>query len=244
MCNWCSNPKPTEPSDLNMWQNALRDSLCYVQGVLKSLSFHCPVHMQLAHLLFLTTYAYAQSNAIIRSTNSVDVQLCVQTAFLTPQRDAFLQALTNYMTQSLLNSNALYLDRQYTTTEGALCYLFVYQGTSPDNAQLVVERLAEQQTLTIPFATTTIECGVMAAQWSGDNLSYLGAPMPPLWTVNDLLLWGSCMMVVLFFCMSGMCCYAFCLLRHHSPGQHLQHAPPTMTMKLPPHTVKPKNNQA
>lgn len=156
------------------------------------------------------------SNSIIRTTNSVDIQICVQSAFLTPQRDLFLQALIEYLTQAILNNNALYLDRQYTTNEGALCYLFVYQAPGPENAVSVMERLSEQPNLRIPFASTTIQCSIQAAQWSGDNLSYLGAPFPGLWTVNDLILWGSCILTVIFLCMSGMCCYAFIILQRKS----------------------------
>ena len=154
-----------------------------------------------------------QTNSVIRTTNSVDIQLCVQTAFLTPQRDAFLQALTTHLTQDILNSNALYLDRLYTTVDGGLCYLFVYQAPSPENAVNVLERLAEQTAVYVPLGATTIQCSVDAAQWSGDNLAYLGAPFPGMWTVNDLLLWGACFLTVLSLCLSGLCCYAFILLR-------------------------------
>jgi hypothetical protein len=182
-------------------------------------------------LFYVQVVTAAQTNGIIRNTNSVEVQLCVQTAFLTSQRDVFLQALTDYLTQSILNSNALYLDRQYTTTDGALCYLFVYQAPGPDNAVSVMLRLAEQTTLSVPFGTTRIECQVQAAQWSGDSLSYLGAPLPGLWTVNDLVLWGACFLTVLFLCMSGLCCYAFIMLHGAKAPHHLHHEPTIMTMK-------------
>jgi hypothetical protein len=177
-------------------------------------------------LLVLSTRA--QHNSVIRTTNSVDVQLCVQTAFLTPQRDAFLQALIAYLTESILNSNALYLDRQYTTTDGGLCYLFVYQAPGPDNAVSVLERLAEQRTLSVPFGNAPIQCSVQAAQWAGDDLSYLGAPLPGLWTVNDLLLWGACCLTVVFLCMSGMCCYAFVVLRRQRGAKSHHPLPPPL----------------
>lgn len=184
----------------------------------------CAAHMRffvLWILFFLAmSISSAQPNSVIRTTNSVDVQVCVETAFLTPQRDAFLQTLTSYLMQSILNSNALYLDRQYTTVDGGLCYLFVYQAPEPDNAINVLERLAEQPALYVPFGSTTIQCTVEAAQWSGDNLSYLGAPFPGLWTVNDLVLWGACFLTVLFLCLSGMCCYAFIVLRSDKAQNH------------------------
>jgi hypothetical protein len=161
--------------------------------------------------------ALSQSNAVLRSTNSVDIQLCVSTAILSPQRDAFQQALASYLMQTILNSNALYLDRQYTTDEGALCYLYVYQGQSPSNAMRVLERLTQQSTLGIPFASTTIQCSVAAAQWTGDSLDYLGAPFPGLWTINDVVLWGACLLSLLTLCMAGGCCYALCKLRQTQP---------------------------
>lgn len=178
--------------------------------------------------------AYAQgTNQVIRSTNSVDIQICIQTAFLTPQRDVFQQTLSAYIMQNILSSNALYLDRQYTTNQSVLCYLYVYQGSSPSNAVSVLQRLAQRSTLQIPFAGSAIDCAVTAAQWSGDDLSYLGAPFPQLWTVNDLVLWGSCMLAVLILCMSGICIFALCKLRgHENSGALLKLRPPEAAPKV------------
>ena len=157
------------------------------------------------------------SNAVLRSTNSVDVQVCVSTAFLTPLRGDFQTALYTYLTQTILNSNALYLDRQYTTADGGLCYLYVYQGSSPSNAAMVLERLTQrvdqQNSLSIQLGQDTIKCSVSAAQWSGDDLSYLGAPFPLLWTATDLVLWASCVLSGLCLCVAGICCFALCKLR-------------------------------
>jgi hypothetical protein len=164
-------------------------------------------------LLLAGTEGQQQTGQVIRTTNSVDIQACVSTAILTPQRDLFQQSLAQYLMQGILNSNALYLDRQYTTEQGGLCYLYVYQGQSPGNAVSVLERLTQQSVLNVPFASTTIQCFVTAAQWSGDNLAYLGAPFPQLWTMNDLILWASCLLTLLSLCMSGICCYALCRLR-------------------------------
>ena len=55
-----------------------------------------------------------------------------------------------------------------------------------------------------------VQCKVDASIWSGDDLTYLGTPFPVMWKVNDLLLWGSCILSMLFVCMSALCCYAFC----------------------------------
>ena len=150
-----------------------------------------------------------ETSAVMRTTNSVDIQICVNTAFLTPQRSAFQQSLANYMMQ-MLQSNALYLDRQYTTNQGNLCFLYVYQAPNPSYAAQVLETLTAQNSVSVPFSDTNIVCSVAAAQWSGDDLSTLGAPFPGLWTVNDLVLWGSCLLALLFLCMAGVCCFALC----------------------------------
>lgn len=171
-------------------------------------------------LLFIwipATFAQQGDNTY-RSTNSVDIQICVTTAFLTPQRDLFQQSLYTYLTTSVLNSNALYLDRQYTTSQGNLCYLYVFQAPNPSMAIVAMQQItAKQSTLSIPLGTQEISCQVSAAQWTGENLSYLGVPFPDLWTVNDLILWGSCLVSVLFLCLSGICCFAMCRLYYHMP---------------------------
>jgi len=148
--------------------------------------------------------------SIIRSSNSVDIQVCVNTAFLTPQRDVFQKALWGYLS-NLLNNNGIYLDRQYTTQNGNLCYLYVFQAPNAHYGVLALELLSSQTSPDVPMVDgSTILCSVSAAQWSGDSLSYLGVPFPGLWTANDLLLWGACLLSVLFLCMSGLCCFAMC----------------------------------
>ncbi len=170
------------------------------------------------------------ADGVMRTTNSVDIQVCVNSAFLTPQRDAFQAALCGYLTGSVLNSNGLYLDRQFTTGAGSLCYLYVFQAPSPKYAQLTLGRLTEQASITVPLSGADIACSVSAAQWSGDNLSYLGAPFPLLWTVNDMLLWGGCLLSVLFLCMSGLCCFALLRLR---AARQLQLPHAAKMLKLP-----------
>ena len=151
-------------------------------------------------LLFLGRSLAQSTDAILRSTNSVDIQVCVNSAFLTPLRGAFQSTLMTTL-QNLLASNALYLDRQYTTLQGTLCYLYVYQAPNPSMAVAVLEQLSLLTTLDVNFNSAYITCSINAAQWSGDQLSYLGAPFPVLWTFNDLILWGACLLSLLFLCM-------------------------------------------
>ena len=169
-------------------------------------------------LLFLGRSLAQSTDATLRSTNSVDIQVCVNSAFLTPLRGAFQSTLMTTL-QSLLASNALYLDRQYTTLQGTLCYLYVYQAPNPSMAVAVLEQLSLLTTLDVNFNSAYITCSINAAQWSGDQLSYLGAPFPVLWTFNDLILWGACLLSLLFLCMSGICCYALCKVQETEKEQ-------------------------
>lgn len=157
---------------------------------------------------------------IKRTISSVDIQLCVQGSLLTTQRAAFQKVLLQYLKVSILSDTAVYLERQYTSLDGGdICFLYVYQAPTPEYSVYAVSFLTTKATnriITVPFlipstgATVQIPCKVDAAQWSGDDLALLGAPFPGLWKVNDVLLWGSCLLSVLFLCMSTLCCYALC----------------------------------
>jgi hypothetical protein len=159
---------------------------------------------------------------IPRTTSSVDILVCVQGSLLTTLRSAFQTTLVKYLRDRILEDTAVYLERQYTAlVSGDLCYLYVYQAPNPQYSIYAAERLTtklneKNQLLLVPFtipstdSTVEIQCKVDAAQWSGDDLTLLGAPLPGLWTVNDMLLWGSCLLSVLFLCMATLCCYALC----------------------------------
>ena len=161
----------------------------------------------------------AAATLIQRTTSSVDIQICVQGSLLATQRAAFQQELLKYLQTQVLNDNGVYLERQYTTiTGGGMCFLYVYQGPNPDFSVYAVRQFAamNNQMFNVPFTfpstgiSVQIPCKVDAAQWTGDDLTYLGTPIPGMWKVNDLLLWGSCLLSVLFLCMSCLCCYAMC----------------------------------
>ena len=162
------------------------------------------------------------TTTIPRSASSVDIQLCVLSGFLLPtQRTEFQQVLLTHLQTQILSDTGVYLERQYTTlSEANLCYLCVYQAPNTDYAVYAVKKFAAlpSQLLYIPFtfSSTTgvsvqIPCKVDAAVWSGDDLTYLGTPFPvKWWKVNDLLLWGSSLVSLLFVCLSSLCCYALC----------------------------------
>lgn len=176
-------------------------------------------------LVLVSSPADAEQQAasiIPRSASSVDIQLCVLSGFLLPtQRTEFQQVLLTHLQTQILSDTGVYLERQYTTlTEGNLCYLCVYQAPTTDYAVYAVKKFAAlpSQLLYIPFTFSTtagvsvqIPCKVDAALWSGDDLTYLGTPFPvKWWKVNDLLLWGSSLVSLLFVCLSSLCCYALC----------------------------------
>lgn len=163
----------------------------------------------------------SSNNPITRTSSSVDIQLCILNGggILATQRADFQTVLLSHLRQNVFSNTAVYLERQYTTLSGSdFCYLYVYQAPNPDYSAYAVKQLAAltDQILHVPFKmpatgiTVTIECKVDAAQWSGDDLTYLGTPIPFMWKVNDLLLWGSSVLSLLFVCMSGLCCYALC----------------------------------
>jgi hypothetical protein len=185
--------------------------------------------LEIVKLIFLCALGLVVSSAaqqaetgapITRTTSSVDIQLCIFSGeILATQRAEFQAVLLSHLQKNILSNTAVYLERQYTTLSGGdLCYLYVYQAPTPEYSGYAVRQLAglNEQVLEVPFkipstgVTVTIHCKVDAAQWSGDDLRYMGAPIPFMWKVNDLLLWGSSLLSVLFVCMSGLCCYALC----------------------------------
>lgn len=165
-----------------------------------------------------TATASSTSTMIPRSSKSVDIQLCILSGVLTTQRADFQKTLLTHLQTNVLQSTDVYMESQYTTLiEGNLCYMCVYQAPNADYSSYAVKKLAalNNQLLYVPFTlgggvNVQIPCKVDAAQWSGDDLTYLGTPFPVMWKVNDLLLWGSCLLSLLFVCMSALCCYAIC----------------------------------
>jgi hypothetical protein len=171
--------------------------------------------------------ASAAAQETARTASSVDIQVCLFGGeILATQRAEFQAVLLRHLQTNVLSNTAVYLERQYTTLSGGdLCYLYVYQAPTPEYSGYAVRQLAglNERTMEVPFklassgVTVAIRCRVDAAQWSGDDLQNLGVPVPFMWKVNDVLLWGSSLLSVLFVCMSGLCCYALCTRLR--PGQ-------------------------
>ena len=170
-------------------------------------------------LLFTTTECQEIATLIQRTSSSVDIQICVQGSVLATQRIEFQKSLLKYLQDTVLSTDAVYLERQYTTLLNSdLCFLYVYQAPNTAYSLIAVQRFSSKtdQLLNVPFTFTSsgtnviVQCKVDASLWSGDDLTYLGTPFPVMWKVNDLLLWGSCILSMLFVCMSALCCYAFC----------------------------------
>ncbi len=185
--------------------------------------------------------ADAETTGIVpRSSKSVDIQLCILSGVLTTQRAEFQQTLLTHLQTNVLQSTDVYMESQYTTLiEGNLCYLCVYQAPNTDYSAYAVKKLAalNNQLLYVPFTlgggvNVLIPCKVDAAQWSGDDLTYLGTPFPVMWKVNDLLLWGSCFLSLLFVCMSALCCYAICTTPSPSTTNHQNEQSSVLSLKM------------
>jgi hypothetical protein len=81
------------------------------------------------------------SELTVRTTSSTDIQVCVD-AVLSSERDAVQTAVLSTLTVGL-SSSAVYPLRRYTTGTGGTCYLFVYQGVSPDAARSTAVLLSQ-----------------------------------------------------------------------------------------------------
>ena len=164
----------------------------------------------------------ATDTSTMRSTNSVDIQVCAG-GVLANYRDAFEAALLQSL-QTKLRSLAVYLDTGYSDTDGDMCLLYVLQAPNPTAAAQAFQYLNPQGSGSVTFlqpfqqagVTAQANCTLTAAQWSGFSLSYLGAPLPSMWTVNDLLLWGSCGVGVLALVLAAGCCYALRVTTAHT----------------------------
>ena len=103
----------------------------------------------------------ANSELTVRTTSSTDIQVCVD-AVLSNERDAVQAAVLATLTLGL-SSSAVYPLRQYTTASGAACFLFVYQGASPEAARSTAVLLAQLApsaaagTLPIVYKNTQIQ---------------------------------------------------------------------------------------
>lgn len=147
-----------------------------------------------------------QGDSLIRSTNTVDIQVCAS-SILSNSRD-LLQVTINENLKAILQTSAIYLTRTYTTDLGTICFLYVYQSTSPQSARDSVPILVQNNgILSMTFQSRTVQCAVSAVPWQGEGSGPLGPGLPWQWTGTDAILWGGSIAGILLTCIIGICCY-------------------------------------
>ena len=150
---------------------------------------------------------YASSDRTLRTTSSVDLQVCA-TGVLSDERVDFEAAVHTQLRAALDDSSAVYLTRSYTTAADAnYCLLYVYQAPSPADAALAESQIADamhaQDTLIILFQGAQVTCALAVVPWAGDD-----APLP-IWNVSaaTMLLWTAVAGGALVVCLFAACVF-------------------------------------
>ena len=78
----------------------------------------------------------ANTEFTMRNSNSIDIQVCAPSV-LANERDGVQKSIFNQIKQTLDNT-AVYYTRLYSTSTGTVCFLYVFQASSPDMAQNAV----------------------------------------------------------------------------------------------------------
>lgn len=181
----------------------------------------------------------ASSELTLRTTSSVDIQVCAP-GVLSDERVSVADAISAVLRFQLAQTSAVYLVREYTSTSGDVCFLYVYQAPSPEIASYTEMMLAQQSgqegLLTIQYtsatgASLTLQCATAVAPWRGED-----PPLPifPEVTAADLIMWGAIAGGALAFAVVTACCCVICALSrkhvvsvhaHRHAHHHHPHAP-------------------
>ena len=147
----------------------------------------------------------ADSELTVRTTSSVDIQVCVPGVL--SDRRAAIQALCLAELQFLLGrTTAVYLIRQSTTATGAVCWVYVYQSASPSdaaNTEFLLSQQVEPGKLSLTDSDGQIyACATHVVPWQGES------PPLPYWDVgaSDLITYGAIVGGTLAFCLLILCC--------------------------------------
>ena len=192
--------------------------LLYLTGTSVGLITKMRMRMRLLLLLSFTVISTtATSNTLvppdseltIRTTSSVDMQVCAPPGLLSDRRDA-IQALCLAQLRYLLDqTTAVYLVRQSTTALGAVCWVYVYQAPSPAAAALTEHQLSVQTglgklTLTDPADGQAYLCTTHVVPWQGES-----PPLSPYWdlSASDLIFYGGIAGGALALFLLVLCCF-------------------------------------
>jgi hypothetical protein len=147
----------------------------------------------------------ANTEFTMRNSNSIDIQVCAPSV-LANERDGVQKSIFNQIKQTLDNT-AVYYTRLYSTSTGTVCFLYVFQASSPDMAQnAVIVLLNNNGLLYVQYNEFEISCTIAAVPWQGEAYGPLGPDIPWQWTGSDVLLWGGSTAGALLFCVVGVCC--------------------------------------
>ena len=142
----------------------------------------------------------------LRSTSSVDI-LVSASSVLSDDRNGVQLAIAAQL-QMALGSTALYFTRAYTTAQGTICFLYVYQALSPEMARNSVPILLNNEaTFSVQYNGFDVGCTIAAVPWQGEGYGPLGPDIPWQWTGSDVILWGGSAAGILLSCVVGMCCF-------------------------------------
>ena len=148
----------------------------------------------------------SNSEFTMRTVNSVDIQVCVSSILSDEKNDVQLAISTKL--QADLSSTSVYYTRLYTTIQGTVCFLYVYQASSPEMARNSVPTLLHgDATLYVRYKNIDVSCTIAAVPWQGEGYGPLGPDIPWKWTGSDVILWGGCIAGLLLFLVIAMCCF-------------------------------------
>ena len=149
----------------------------------------------------------ANSEFTLRSTNSVDIQVCAS-SILSDERDGVQLAIQAQLQFALGSTTSVYYTRAYTTNLGTICFLYVYQASSPDMAKNSIPILLNNEaTFSVQYRGFDISCAIAAVPWQGEGYGPLGPDIPWQWTGTDVILWGGSTAGILLSCTVAMCCF-------------------------------------
>ena len=152
----------------------------------------------------------ANTEFTMRTTNSVDIQVCASSV-LSNERDGVQTSVVAQIKQAL-DSTAVYYTRAYSTNDGGICFLYVYQASSPVMARNAVPILLRSNNnnngaaFSVQYNGFDLGCSITAVPWQGEGYGPFGPDLPWQWTGSDVIMWGGCIAGVLVFCILGMCC--------------------------------------
>lgn len=157
----------------------------------------------------------AERSVLVRDVASIDIQVCLAN-LLSDDRVGFETQLRQTL-KSTLGSSAIYLISLFSSEKGDFCFMYIYQAADTSAAQQAFSRLSPKGdgegntfTLTVMFQGRDYATSTTASPWQKHKTPF-NLQLPDAWTMQDLILWGSCLAG--FFALSTCCLCAVILRR-------------------------------